>query len=68
MNTIPAGWTAADEFPNTDREVDVMFEDGSNAPGYADTVSGDEDKPKVWWLLPLRQQQPGVIVAWREKQ
>ncbi len=66
METIPDGWTNASDFPDSDREVEVMYEDGSTTVGYADTVSGDEDKPKVWWLHPFRQQVPGVIAAWRE--
>jgi hypothetical protein len=60
--------SVTDELPNTDRTVQVQYEDGSVDTAFYDSVSGMTDK-KVWWIHPTMQRgYDAIIVAWKEKE
>ena len=69
---VKDGWTPATEFPDTDRLVQVAYDDrstGPNAVGFVDEVSQIPPTGKrVWWEIgkypPVYQSN--CIVAWRE--
>lgn len=73
---IPDGWTPVSEPPNTDREVQLMWDDGSfgkSSIGFYDQKSSIPQNPEYFWwsysaaarLHPVPMPD-GHVIAWRE--
>lgn len=69
---VEDGWTPASEPPDTDRAVQVAWDDGStseNALCFYDSKSIiPPDGKKYWWTHPkMNLLSDGDVIAWRER-
>jgi hypothetical protein len=70
------GWMSPTEPPNTDRTVQIAWDDmsyGPNSLGFYDGIAETPDSGRrFWWSSPagrgFRQLSAGSIGAWRERQ
>jgi hypothetical protein len=69
---IDEGWTPASEPPDTDRVVQVAWDDGSYTPTSLAFYDGKavipQEPRKYWWTHPGLSILPeGSVIAWRDK-
>lgn len=71
------GWRSAGEPPNTDRFVEIAWEDGSHGSptlGFYDGIAEIPDSGRRWWWEWSKQRGfnritlDGAVLAWRERQ
>jgi len=57
MQAIPEGWNSPSELPDTDRDVEIMWDDESVScrwVGFADEISQiPPTGVRVWWVRAL---------------
>ena len=73
---IPDGWTRVTNPPDTDREVQLMWDDGSfgeHSIGFYDSKATiPQDPEKFWWSYSVAARLHPVplpheaVIAWRE--
>lgn len=69
------GWRAADDPPDSDRTVQIAWDDGSsslNTLGFYDGIAEIPDSGRrFWWSSPMgrgfSQLPQGCVLAWRER-
>lgn len=71
------GWRSAGEPPNTDRLVEIAWEDGSHGNptlGFYDGIAEIPDSGRRWWWEWSKERGfhqitlDGAVLAWRERQ
>lgn len=71
------GWRSAGEPPNTDRLVEIAWEDGSHGNptlGFYDGIAEIPDSGRRWWWEWSKARGfnqitfDGAVMAWRERQ